>query len=248
MGGQPRTQERRRHPGGDSRHLARAAGSPHLVLAGYSGWQNAVLIDPTDRAALGPALHQLGRLPEADLQALYAGAAVFAFPSRRTRALASRSSRPWRLVCPSWPRTYRRYGRWPGGPPNWSAPVTSGGGPALGALVGSSPRREELARRGRARAAEFSWAKTAAATAEIYASCWPEGNGRTEVGSSFVRVLVTGSIGGFVGPWLLRSWIDEGDEVVELPLAVDIADAGAVAEALTPGRPEAVYHLAAHRA
>lgn len=60
-----------------------------------------------------------------------------------------------------------------------------------------------------------------------------------------MRVLVTGSIGGFVGPWLLRHLRDEGDEVVELPLAVDIADAGAVAEALDGGAPEAIYHLAA---
>jgi GDP-4-dehydro-6-deoxy-D-mannose reductase len=60
-----------------------------------------------------------------------------------------------------------------------------------------------------------------------------------------VRVLVTGSVGGFVGPWLLRHLSECGDETVELPLEVDIRDAGAVTAALVQTAPEAVYHLAA---
>ena len=52
-----------------------------LVLAGYSGWRNANVISPDDRAALGPGLRELGRVPDSDLQALYANASVFAFPS-----------------------------------------------------------------------------------------------------------------------------------------------------------------------
>lgn len=147
---------------------ARAAGAPHLVLAGYSGWQNAVLIDPTDRAALGPALHQLGRLPEADLQALYTGAAVFAFPSAHEgfglpvlEAMAAGVP----VVASDIPALREVAG----GAAELVGPGDVGGwADAIGALVGSGPQREELARRGRARAAEFSWAKTAAATAEIY--------------------------------------------------------------------------------
>jgi len=60
-----------------------------------------------------------------------------------------------------------------------------------------------------------------------------------------VRVLVTGSVGGFVGPWLLRHLAESGDEAFELPLEVDIRDGDAVLEALSKVEPEAVYHLAA---
>jgi GDP-4-dehydro-6-deoxy-D-mannose reductase len=60
-----------------------------------------------------------------------------------------------------------------------------------------------------------------------------------------VRVLVTGSIGGFVGPWLLSHLSDSGDEVLELPLAVDIRDAGAVSAHVVAAAPEGIYHLAA---
>jgi glycosyltransferase involved in cell wall biosynthesis len=51
-----------------------------LVLVGYSGWGGSP-IARDDRAALGQRLRLIGKVPEADLQALYAGAAVFAFPS-----------------------------------------------------------------------------------------------------------------------------------------------------------------------
>ena len=61
--------------------LARQDVALTLVLAGYSGWRNANVISPDDRAALGPRLRELGRVPDPDLQALYANASVFAFPS-----------------------------------------------------------------------------------------------------------------------------------------------------------------------
>jgi GDP-4-dehydro-6-deoxy-D-mannose reductase len=56
--------------------------------------------------------------------------------------------------------------------------------------------------------------------------------------------LVTGSRG-FVGPWLIEHLHEHEDEVLELPEALDITDAGAVAGAVSDLRPEAVYHLAA---
>ena len=61
--------------------LARRGEAPTLVLAGYAGWRNTNVISPGDRAALGEALREVGRVPEPELQALYAGATVFAFPS-----------------------------------------------------------------------------------------------------------------------------------------------------------------------
>lgn len=56
-------------------------GRPRLVLAGYPGWLSDDVIDPADRAVLGHDLVQLGVLAETDLWALYAGAALFGFPS-----------------------------------------------------------------------------------------------------------------------------------------------------------------------
>ncbi len=53
-----------------------------LVLAGFPGWLNRDLLPATDAAALGSAIHQLGVVAEDELWSLYAGATVFAFPSR----------------------------------------------------------------------------------------------------------------------------------------------------------------------
>jgi glycosyltransferase involved in cell wall biosynthesis len=63
--------------------LSRRSASPpaDLVLAGFPGWLTEGIIDPADREALGDRLHQLGRQSEAQLWALYAGAAAFCFPS-----------------------------------------------------------------------------------------------------------------------------------------------------------------------
>ena len=61
--------------------LARRGAAPTLVLAGYAGWRNSKVISPDDRAVLGPALRELGRLPQPELNALYASATLFAFPS-----------------------------------------------------------------------------------------------------------------------------------------------------------------------
>ena len=57
-------------------------GEVQLVLAGYPGWLNRDLLPPDDAATLGPALHQLGQVTDQELWSLYAGATVFAFPSR----------------------------------------------------------------------------------------------------------------------------------------------------------------------
>jgi alpha-1,3-rhamnosyl/mannosyltransferase len=53
-----------------------------LVLAGYPGWLTRELFPAADAAALGSTLHQLGRVSEEELWSLYAGATLFAFPSR----------------------------------------------------------------------------------------------------------------------------------------------------------------------
>jgi glycosyltransferase involved in cell wall biosynthesis len=53
-----------------------------LVLAGYPGWLNRDLLSAADAASLGSALQQLGEVDDDELWSLYAGATVFAFPSR----------------------------------------------------------------------------------------------------------------------------------------------------------------------
>jgi glycosyltransferase involved in cell wall biosynthesis len=57
-------------------------GDVQLVLAGYPGWLNRDLLPADDAAALGPAIRQLGQVNDDELWSLYAGATVFAFPSR----------------------------------------------------------------------------------------------------------------------------------------------------------------------
>lgn len=55
---------------------------------------------------------------------------------------------------------------------------------------------------------------------------------------------MTGSRG-FVGQWLVRHLKDCGDDVVELPVDLDVRDGAALADALARAAPDAVCHLAA---
>jgi GDP-4-dehydro-6-deoxy-D-mannose reductase len=59
-----------------------------------------------------------------------------------------------------------------------------------------------------------------------------------------VRAFVTGGAG-FVGRHLRDHLASSGDEVVWVDLEVDVADAEAIAAAVTGARPDAVFHLAA---
>jgi glycosyltransferase involved in cell wall biosynthesis len=139
-----------------------------LVLAGYAGWQNSALITPEDAAALGPAFHQLGRLAERDLQAVYAGATVFAFPSVHEgfglpvlEAMAAGVP----VVASDIPAVREVAGGAavlvpPGDVVAWAE--------ALEAVLISGPRRAELVGLGAQRAAQLSWGRTAAATIEVY--------------------------------------------------------------------------------
>jgi glycosyltransferase involved in cell wall biosynthesis len=139
-----------------------------LALAGYAGWQNARLIPPGQRDQLGASLHQLGPVTEEELQALYAGATVFAFPSFHEgfglpvlEAMAAGTP----VVASDIPALREVAGDAavlvpPGDVEQWAG--------ALEDLLDSASRRSELAEAGRRRAALFPWARTAAATLEVY--------------------------------------------------------------------------------
>ncbi len=59
-----------------------STGDVQLVLAGYPGWLTRDLLPAADAAVLGSRIHQLGQIDDEELWSLYAGAALFAFPSR----------------------------------------------------------------------------------------------------------------------------------------------------------------------
>jgi glycosyltransferase involved in cell wall biosynthesis len=148
--------------------LAAVGKTTALVLAGYAGWQNARLIPPEQRAQLGESLHQLGPVPEPDLQALYAGATLFAFPSFHEgfglpvlEAMAAGTP----VVASDIPALREVAGEAavlvpPGDVQQWAGAIED--------VLASHSRRAELADAGRRRAALFPWASTAAATLGVY--------------------------------------------------------------------------------
>jgi glycosyltransferase involved in cell wall biosynthesis len=148
--------------------LARRDAAPALVLAGYAGWRNENLISPADRAERGPALRELGRVPDSELRALYASATVFAFPSLHEGfglpvLEAMVAGVP--VVASDIPAIREVAGDAavlvpPGDADAWSE--------ALSRVLESPTLQAELAGAGRRRAAVFSWARTAEATLGVY--------------------------------------------------------------------------------
>ena len=148
--------------------LARRGAAPTLVLAGYAGWRNSKVISPDDRAVLGPALRELGRLPQPELNALYASAALFAFPSLHEgfglpvlEAMVAGAP----VVASDIPAV-----REVAGDAAVLVPPADTGAwaEALSRVLGSPSLQADLAGAGRRRAALFSWSKTAEATLGVY--------------------------------------------------------------------------------
>jgi glycosyltransferase involved in cell wall biosynthesis len=139
-----------------------------LALVGPTGWNGRDLVDRSERQRLGDRLRWLGRVDDADLRALYAGARLFAFPSLHEgfglpvleamvqgtavvcadiAVLREVSGGAARLVPPEDTEA-------------WSA--------ALSELLADDAGRAELAAGGLRRAAQFSWEATVRATREVY--------------------------------------------------------------------------------
>ena len=146
---------------------------PVLVLAGYAGWQNSALLPAPELARLGQGFRQIGRVTDAELQALYSSAALFAFPSLHEgfglpvlEAMAAGAP----VVASDIAAIREVAGDAavlvpPGDAGTWAA--------AIEALLADGPWRAEMAEQGRRRAALFSWAATAAATLEVYRELMP---------------------------------------------------------------------------
>ncbi|HEX6387741.1 MAG TPA: glycosyltransferase family 1 protein [Anaerolineae bacterium] len=144
------------------------ADPPTLLIAG--AWDSRYP-EPMTRAAelqLAESIRFLGPIPEKDLPALYTGAAVFVFPSlyegfglpvieamacgtavacSNTSSLPEVAGDAALYFDPAIPRAIAG---------------------AIGRLLADEGLRNELAQRGMAQAAQFSWSKTAEATLRIY--------------------------------------------------------------------------------
>jgi glycosyltransferase involved in cell wall biosynthesis len=148
--------------------LARRGAAPTLVLAGYAGWRNSKVISPDDRAVLGPDLRELGRLPQPELNALFASATLFAFPSLHEgfglpvlEAMVAGAP----VVASDIPAV-----REVAGDAAVLVPPADTGAwaEAVSRVLESPSVQADLAGAGRRRAALFSWSKTAEATLGIY--------------------------------------------------------------------------------
>jgi len=130
-----------------------------LVVAGPTGWGDAP-------APTGAAVRFLGFVPPADLAALYAAATVFVYPSER-EGFGLPVAEAMAQGTPVVTSAGRSTAEVAGGAAVLVDPldVDAIGAGIEAALVDAS----DLAIRGRARAAELTWAATAAATRAVYA-------------------------------------------------------------------------------
>lgn len=168
------TIEPRKNLGGVVAAMATLAGRDvDLVVVGPSGWNEDIGARLRGLDGTGIGVHRLGFVPLADLPALYAGSAAFCFPSLRegfgmpvleamahgapvvtsaSSATAEVAGDDALLVDPLDPAAI---------------------GAALARLLDDPALADDLRARGRARAATFSWDRTAELTAAAYAEVAP---------------------------------------------------------------------------
>lgn len=152
--------------------IARSQPGVDLVLIGPDGW-NEDLAARLRRAGLSQRAKALGFVSEADKWALYAGATVFCYPSQREgfglpvlEAMAQGAP----VVTSAGTATEEVAGA--AGllvEPGDTRAIAA----ALSRLLDDAHLAAELGRRGRERAATFTWEAAAAATAAVYAEVAP---------------------------------------------------------------------------
>jgi len=144
-----------------------AWGPIRLVVAGAEGWGTTGLEAQAHRLGLDGTILFLGAVPETDLPALYAEALTFVFPS-----LWEGFGLPvLEAMATGVPVIATRRGALPevtGGAAVLVEPEVAPLAEALGTVLGDAALRERLREAGLARAAAFSWDRTAADTLAVY--------------------------------------------------------------------------------
>ncbi len=142
---------------------------PQLVLAGALSWSSEGLCDDWLARGLQQQVRLLGRVADGDLPALYAGATAFAFPS----LAEGFGLPPLEAMAAGVPVIAARIGALSEvvGEAGLLVPPDDADGwaTALARVCDEPALAERLADAGRARAAEYSWERTARATWAVYA-------------------------------------------------------------------------------
>lgn len=148
--------------------LAGAAGDLRLVLAGPAGWGDHELAAAIGAARHGDRILRTGWVDDATRAALVAGAAAFAYPSR----YEGFGLPPLEALAAGIPVVATAVGSLPEVLGDAAIFVRSGDVAALADALDAALRGEgPSAEIGRARAASFRWAATAAGMTELYRRC-----------------------------------------------------------------------------
>ena len=150
--------------------VAQEAPSHQLVIAGQSGWHGSTVHRAVEAAGLGPRVRFTGYVPDSDLPALYSGAEVFCHPSLYEgfglpplEAMACGTATITSSAA-SLPEVVGDAAHM--FPPTSVQDLVA----LLRHLLREDGARQELAARGRARAARFTWDRTARLTEDVYYS------------------------------------------------------------------------------
>src|SRR5262249_16431700 len=139
-----------------------------LVVAGMSGWLNDSIHKRVADLGLEDAVHFLGYIEDGELAALYSSATVFAYPSIYEGfglPLLEAMACGTRVL----PRTVSSLPEGPGDAAVLVTPPDVGSiGSGLRRLLENPPLRSDLAARGIAQAARFSWERCAEQTLTVY--------------------------------------------------------------------------------
>jgi alpha-1,3-rhamnosyl/mannosyltransferase len=143
-------------------------GAPPLLLVGHRGWLFEGTLARVERLGLGPHVRFLHDVADGDLPDLYGGAAVFALASHHEGfGLPVLEAMACGVPCVVSDR---------GSLPEVGGDVAVQVDPddpeamaaAIARVLTDGTLRADLGRRGRERAAAFSWARTARATLDVY--------------------------------------------------------------------------------
>ncbi|MEO5952114.1 MAG: glycosyltransferase family 1 protein [Chloroflexia bacterium] len=141
-----------------------------LAIAGQSGWQGSQIEAEVSTLGLTNRVRFTGYIPEADLPALYSGATIFCYPS----LYEGFGLPPLEAMSCGTPTITSNTSSLPEVVANAALTINPTSIPdltnALHTLLQDPAKRHEYAQRGIARAAHFSWERTARLTRDAYDS------------------------------------------------------------------------------